>query len=140
MVHSSRYASHITFRIHIAVAKKKSAIRKKSAPAMPSFEESLERLDSIVQRLEGGQLALADSLQQYEQGVRHLNICYKMLEDAERRIELVQKVDSEGTANCEPFIEAAGRSSTVSAGSPGSAPRGRRKNSPNDVDDGSTLF
>ena len=134
------------FTLQIPVAKKKIATRKKPSssklsPGKPSFEESLKALESVVHKLEGGQLPLDLSLEQYEVGVCHLKVCYEMLEDAERRIELVRDVDAEGTASCEPFIETASPSSTASASGPG-ATKGRRsrKVSPNDVDDGSTLF
>jgi exodeoxyribonuclease VII small subunit len=71
----------------------------------PSFEESLEQLEQIVGKLEGGKLGLADSLSAYEQGVTRLNGCYQMLATAERRIELVQAVDADGKAKTKPFAD-----------------------------------
>ncbi len=60
------------------------------------FEESLAQLDVVVQSLEAGQIGLAESLNQYEQGVKLLRSCYDMLDKAERRIELLSGVDSQG--------------------------------------------
>lgn len=73
----------------------------------PSFEQALEQLETIVRRLEDGQLPLAEALDQYEQGVRHLKTCHQMLEQAERRIELVRNVDERGDPITEPFDETA---------------------------------
>ena len=81
---------------------------------------------------------MADSLEQYELGVKHLKACYKMLADAERKIELVSGVDAEGKPRTEPFDDSAGSS----LGEKGAA-RGRRrtrKSAPDEVDDSSTLF
>ena len=36
---------------------------------MPSFEESLKKLETIVEQLEKGDLALEDSLKLFEEGV-----------------------------------------------------------------------
>lgn len=80
------------------MAKKKVAKSKK-----PTFEQSLAELESIVAKLEGGQLGLADSLEEYEQGVKHLKSCYNQLTAAERRIELVSKVDASGTPRQSPL-------------------------------------
>ena len=73
----------------------------------PAFEEELARLESIVHELEEGQLGLGDSLQRYEQGVTHLTRCYRLLERAEQKIELLLDVDADGNERTEPFSEAA---------------------------------
>jgi exodeoxyribonuclease VII small subunit len=79
--------------------------KKKTAEAISdvTFEQSLEELEQIVSRLEGGKLGLADSLAAYEQGVKRLKGCYQMLASAERRIELVQRVDVNGQVASTPF-------------------------------------
>ncbi len=69
-----------------------------------SFEQALSRLEQVVQRLEDGELGLADALAEYEQGVRMLRQCYGLLEKAERRIELLTGVDAEGN----PVVQALG--------------------------------
>ena len=97
--------------------------KKKSASSKPStFEESLKQLETIVGKLESGKLSLAESLQQYEDGVRHLRSCYALLEDAERKIELVSGLDSEGRAKSEAY-EDPGRGDLAAKGS---ARSGRR--------------
>ncbi len=63
--------------------------------AEPSFEETLTRLEAIVDELEGGQLSLEDSLARYEEGVRLSRHLTAALEAAEKRIErLVAEGDS----------------------------------------------
>lgn len=78
------------------------------APAGPetsplSLEEALERLETIVRRLEEGQPTLEESLAQYEEGVRLLRHCYQLLENAERRIQLLSGVDAQGNPILKPF-------------------------------------
>jgi exodeoxyribonuclease VII small subunit len=70
-----------------------------------NFERSLEELEAIVHDLEEGQLGLAEALGRYEQGVKHLTHCYKLLDAAERKIELLTSVADDGTASTEPFDE-----------------------------------
>ena len=68
-----------------------------------SFEQSLERLEEIVRLLEDGQLGLNDSLSRYEEGVKLLRQAYELLERAERKIELLSGVDSEGNPITRPL-------------------------------------
>ena len=71
------------------------------------FEEALSRLEAIVGALEEGQIPLADALARYEEGIQLLKQCYQALSHAERRIELLNRVDSEGHAQSEPFDDSA---------------------------------
>jgi exodeoxyribonuclease VII small subunit len=66
------------------------------------FEDALQRLEQIVDQLEGGDLALDDSLKVFEEGVALARRCAKYLEEAEKRIELLTKDDS-GLLKAEPF-------------------------------------
>jgi exodeoxyribonuclease VII small subunit len=52
-----------------------------------SYEDSLERLEQIVQRLESGQLPLDESLRLFEEGTNLTKLCQKRLTEAELRIE-----------------------------------------------------
>ncbi len=122
------------------------AKKKKVETKQPSFEQGLAELEAVVAKLEGGQLDLDASLEQYEQGVRHLKSCYRLLNEAERRIELVAGVDAQGRATTTPFEDVEDESLTEK-----SASRSRRRSatekssrqprkSDSDVDDGSSLF
>ena len=67
------------------------------------FEHSLAELETIVHALEDGQLGLAEALARYEQGVKHLKHCYQLLQQAERKIELLTGVADDGTPITQPF-------------------------------------
>ena len=56
-----------------------------------SFEEGLERIETIVDRLEQGDLELEDALATFEKGVGLTRRCAGQLDDAERRIEVLVK-------------------------------------------------
>jgi exodeoxyribonuclease VII small subunit len=55
------------------------------------FESALKRLEEIVKELEAGDLSLEQSLERYEQGVAMARFCQAKLEEAEKRIEMLQK-------------------------------------------------
>jgi exodeoxyribonuclease VII small subunit len=56
---------------------------------MASFEEHLTALESVVDRLEQGDLSLEESLRLYEEGVKLSDACKKELEAAEGKIQLL---------------------------------------------------
>ena len=51
-----------------------------------SFEQALADLEDHVRKLDGGELALEDSLTTFESGVRLVRECSELLDDAEQRI------------------------------------------------------
>jgi exodeoxyribonuclease VII small subunit len=68
----------------------------------PTFEEALGQLESLVARLEGGDLPLEEALQTFEEGVRLARLCTARLEDAERRVRLLVQAP-DGTETEIPF-------------------------------------
>ena len=70
-----------------------------------TFEHSLAELESIVHDLEDGQLGLSEALSRYEHGVKHLKHCYQLLQQAERKIELLTGVADDGAPISQPFEE-----------------------------------
>lgn len=60
-------------------------------PTIKDFEAALAELEIIVKKLEEGDLSLEDSLQLYERGVHLSRFCHGRLEDAERRIEILNE-------------------------------------------------
>jgi exodeoxyribonuclease VII small subunit len=60
-------------------------------PASLSFEAALERLESIVESMESGDVPLADLLTRFEEGSRLLKTCEERLRDAELRIDLLKR-------------------------------------------------
>ena len=55
------------------------------------FETAIAELETIVKKLEEGDLALEKSLELYERGVQLSRFCHTRLEEAERRIELLNE-------------------------------------------------
>lgn len=62
-----------------------------SDPTIKDFEAAIAELDGIVKKLEEGDLALEQSLELYERGVQLSRFCHSRLEEAERRIEIVNE-------------------------------------------------
>jgi exodeoxyribonuclease VII small subunit len=56
---------------------------------MPSFEEHLKALESIVEQLEGGDLSLEDSVRLFEEGMKLSDACKKELDVAEGKIQVL---------------------------------------------------
>lgn len=53
------------------------------------FEDAMARLETIVSELEKGDLPLNESLKIFEEGVRLSKSCLKMLDDTERKVEIL---------------------------------------------------
>ena len=56
---------------------------------MAGFEKDLTQLETVVERLERGELTLDESVRLFEEGVKLSNACKKELEAAEGRIQLL---------------------------------------------------
>ena len=69
-----------------------------------TFEEALQRLEAIVDRLEEGDLELEAALAAFEEGVNLTRRCAGQLEDAERRIEVLVREGEKWVAR--PFAAA----------------------------------
>lgn len=52
-----------------------------------TFEQAVERLESIIRRIESGEIGLEQSIREYEHGVSLLKRCRAILEQAEQRVE-----------------------------------------------------
>jgi exodeoxyribonuclease VII small subunit len=59
--------------------------------SIKDFEGAIAELETIVKRLEEGDLPLEQSLALYERGVRLSRFCHARLEEAERRIEILNE-------------------------------------------------
>ena len=70
---------------------------KKSFP----FEESLSKLESLVERMEEGDLSLEDSLQTFEQGIKLIRECQNALNSAEQKVKLL--IEQNGELEEQPF-------------------------------------
>jgi exodeoxyribonuclease VII small subunit len=71
------------------------------------FETAIAELEAIVKSLEEGDLTLERSLELYERGVQLSRFCHTRLEEAERRIEIL---DERGEIKpAPPSLDAVGR-------------------------------
>jgi len=69
-----------------------------------TFEQSLARIEKIVEEMESGKVDLDAMIARYEEGQRLVAGCQKRLAEMERRVEqLVKKAD--GSIETEQFAE-----------------------------------
>ncbi len=68
-----------------------SKASKPAAPAEPSFEEALKKLEAIVTEMESDKLPLEALLARYEEGVKLARVCQGKLADAELKIQRLEK-------------------------------------------------
>lgn len=57
----------------------------------PGFEQSLKELESLVEKMEQGDLSLEDSLSHFERGVQLSRACQKALKEAEQKVEILMQ-------------------------------------------------
>jgi exodeoxyribonuclease VII small subunit len=69
---------------------------------MPTFEESLKKLESIVDQLEKGDLPLEQSIKLFEEGVELSAVCKQELDAAEGKVQILIK-QRDGSLKAEPF-------------------------------------
>ena len=74
---------------------------KSQDSAAPKFEECLQRLEQIVERLEKGDIPLEQSLALFEEGMKLSQTCRGELEAAEGKVEILLKQN--GKMQAEPF-------------------------------------
>jgi len=56
-----------------------------------SFESALAELESLVSRMESGELPLKESLAAYKRGAALLAYCQAALKDAEQQVQVLEK-------------------------------------------------
>jgi len=62
--------------------------------ASPAFEEALEELEDLVERMEDGEPSLEESLKLFERGMDLTRRCQKALDDAEQRIRVLAEAEA----------------------------------------------
>jgi exodeoxyribonuclease VII small subunit len=62
------------------------------------FEDHLKVVEEVVKSLEGGKLGLEESIEKYEAGIKALRQCYSILEQAEKKIQILVKEKDGGLA------------------------------------------
>lgn len=71
------------------------------ASPVAHFEQSLDELELLVEKMEAGDLSLEQSLAAYERGVGLYRQCQQALEQAELRVRLL--IDPAQPEKSEPF-------------------------------------
>jgi len=54
-----------------------------------TFEDALERLESIVDTLSKGKLSLDEGMERFEEGIRLFRLCDEKLRSAEQRVSVL---------------------------------------------------
>jgi len=73
--------------------------KQRSENPSPDFEKSLQELETLVARLERGDLPLAESLALFEQGVALTRSCHTALSEAQQKVSILLQ----GDAQPQPF-------------------------------------
>ena len=60
-------------------------------PTIKDFESAIAELETIVKTLEEGDLPLEKSLALFERGVQLSRFCHAKLEEAERRVDILNE-------------------------------------------------
>lgn len=60
-----------------------------------TFEQSLERIREIVTELEGGDVSLEESIQQFREGSTLIDHARKLIADAELRVKVLNELPEE---------------------------------------------
>lgn len=66
-----------------------------------SYEQSMKRIEEIVEILESSELTIDESMKLYEEGVRLTAFCNKYLDNAEQKIIKLSAVEEVGDENDE---------------------------------------
>ncbi len=69
------------------------------------FEDALSALEEIARKLEQGELSLDDSITEFEKGMQYARLCHNKLEEAERKIEILQKGEGSSVTKKEIKVE-----------------------------------
>jgi len=56
-----------------------------------SFESAIERLEQIVEEMEGDRLPLEKLIERFEEGSNLVKVCQEKLDAAERRVEIISR-------------------------------------------------
>jgi exodeoxyribonuclease VII small subunit len=69
-----------------------------------TFEQAMERLDSIVSKLENGDVPLETAIELFQEGMKLSQLCGGKLEQVEQKIELL--IETEQGFQKKPFADA----------------------------------
>ena len=67
-----------------------------------NFEEAMKKLEQITAELEKGDLSLDEAVKKFEEGIKLSKDCNKILEDSEKRINIL--INNDGNITEENFL------------------------------------
>jgi exodeoxyribonuclease VII small subunit len=76
-----------------------TAVSRKSAT--PNFEQALDELQKLVEKMESGEQTLEQALESFQRGIELARACQTSLKNAEQRVE--QLTRKNGAESLEPF-------------------------------------
>lgn len=67
------------------------------------FEQSLQELEAIVERMEQGDIPLEESLRQFERGIALTRACQQALKTAEQKVQIL--IEENGKTDTRAFAD-----------------------------------
>jgi exodeoxyribonuclease VII small subunit len=98
-------------------------------PPDHTFESAIARLESLVEEMESDRMPLEQLLVAYEEGNKLVKVCQKKLNEAEKKIEIIQR-KAGGEVELKEFDPGA---KTDSPAAPDTSPAAARKPSARDA-------
>ena len=86
---------------NVARVKSKAQKTEEKPEQMPDFEQSLTELETLVAKLEQGDVPLEEALKTFERGVALTRQCQSALRNAQQKVEVLLARNGEETV--EPF-------------------------------------
>lgn len=66
------------------------------------FEDALHELETLVERMEQGDLSLENALKTFERGIQLSRLCQNALQDAEQKVQIL--LEENGQLQLKPFV------------------------------------
>lgn len=79
---------------------------EKSKSKKPKFEEAISELETLVSKLEAGDLSLDDSMALFEKGMELVRFAEQKINEAEAKVEVIVKDSKTGELKKEPLSDA----------------------------------
>ncbi|MEY2527008.1 MAG: exodeoxyribonuclease small subunit [Verrucomicrobiota bacterium] len=89
--------------------------KPKQSETKLNFEGAMDRLETIVEQMESGKLALEDLIVRYEEGMNLVKVCQERLARAEQKIDIITRSSAGKTIvkDFEPSSEIASPAETA---------------------------
>ena len=71
--------------------------KKYAVPKNTRFEDALAELEDVVRTLEGSELPLDKSLEDFERGIALARFCQQQLSDADRKVQILLEENGDET-------------------------------------------